>query len=228
MDRKLRAALIAEGVGTFLFFVVGAGSIVLVDYAPPGPGLLGIALAHGLILMVMVSSLGAVSGGHFNPAVTFGLWIAGKIDAVKGGLYVVAQLIGAVLAGLTLRAVFPEAAWTPSHIGTPGLAANVSIGTAIGLEAILTVVLLLAVFGTAVDSRGPRIGGIAIGLAIAADILGGGPVTGAAMNPARWFGPAVASGFLDNAVVWIVGPLLGAAGAALLYRFVFSAEAVEA
>jgi len=227
MDRKLRAALIAEGVGTFLFFVVGAGSIVLVDYAPPGPGLLGIALAHGLILMVMVSSLGAVSGGHFNPAVTFGLWIAGKIDAVKGGLYVVAQLIGAVLAGLTLRAVFPEAAWTPSHIGTPGLAANVSIGTAIGLEAILTVVLLLAVFGTAVDSRGPRIGGIAIGLAIAADILVGGPVTGAAMNPARWFGPAVASGFLDNAVVWIVGPLLGAAVAALLYRFVFSAEAVE-
>ena len=227
MDRKLRAALIAEGVGTFLFFVVGAGSIVLVDYAPPGPGLLGIALAHGLILMVMVSSLGAVSGGHFNPAVTFGLWIAGKIDAVKGGLYVVAQLIGAVLAGLTLRAVFPETAWTPSHIGTPGLAANVSIGTAIGLEAILTVVLLLAVFGTAVDSRGPRIGGIAIGLAIAADILVGGPVTGAAMNPARWFGPAVASGFLDNAVVWIVGPLLGAAVAALLYRFVFSAEAVE-
>jgi len=227
MDRKLRAALIAEGVGTFLFFVVGAGSIVLVDYAPPGPGLLGIALAHGLILMVMVSSLGAVSGGHFNPAVTFGLWIAGKIDAVKGGLYVVAQLIGAVLAGLTLRAVFPEAAWTPSHIGTPGLAANVSIGTGIGLEAILTVVLLLAVFGTAVDSRGPRIGGIAIGLAIAADILVGGPVTGAAMNPARWFGPAVASGFLDNAVVWIVGPLLGAAVAALLYRFVFSAEAVE-
>ena len=227
MDRKLRAALIAEGVGTFLFFVVGAGSIVLVDYAPPGPGLLGIALAHGLILMVMVSSLGAVSGGHFNPAVTFGLWIAGKIDAVKGGLYVVAQLIGAVLAGLTLRAVFPETAWTPSHIGTPGLAANVSIGTGIGLEAILTVVLLLAVFGTAVDSRGPRIGGIAIGLAIAADILVGGPVTGAAMNPARWFGPAVASGFLDNAVVWIVGPLLGAAVAALLYRFVFSAEAVE-
>ena len=227
MDRKLRAALIAEGVGTFLFFVVGAGSIVLVDYAPPGPGLLGIALAHGLILMVMVSSLGAVSGGHFNPAVTFGLWIAGKIDAVKGGLYVVAQLIGAVLAGLTLRAVFPEAAWTPSHIGTPGLAADVSIGTGIGLEAILTVVLLLAVFGTAVDQRGPKIGGIAIGLAIAADILVGGPVTGAAMNPARWFGPAVASGFLDNAVVWIVGPLLGAAVAALLYRFVFSAEAVE-
>ena len=228
MDRRLTAALIAEGVGTFLFFVVGAGSIVLVDYAPPGPGLLGIALAHGIILAVMVSSLGAVSGGHFNPAVTFGLWIAGKIDPAKSVMYVVAQLVGAVLAGLTLRVVFPEAGWTPSHIGTPGLAPNVSVVTGIGLEAILTVVLLLAVFGTAVDARGPKIGGLAIGLAIAADILVGGPVTGAAMNPARWFGPAVASGFLDNAVVWIVGPLLGAAVAALLYRFVFSAEAMEA
>ena len=228
MDRRLTAALIAEGVGTYLFFVVGAGSIVLVDFAPPGPGLLGIALAHGIILAVMVSSLGAVSGGHFNPAVTFGLWIAGKIDVAKGVAYVVAQLIGSVLAGLTLRAVFPEAAWSPSHIGTPGLGANVGIVTGIGLEAVLTVVLLLAVFGTAVDSRGPKIGGLAIGFAIAADILVGGPVTGAAMNPARWFGPAVASGFLDNAVVWIVGPLLGAAVAALLYRFVFSAEAMEA
>ena len=92
----------------------------------------------------------------------------------------------------------------------PALAAGVSPATGIALEAIMTVVLLLAVFGTAVDPRGPRIGGLAIGLAIAADILVGGPVTGAAMNPARWFGPAVASGFFDNALVWIVGPLLGA------------------
>jgi MIP family channel proteins len=228
MDRRLTAALVAEGVGTFLFFVVGAGSIVLVDFAPPGPGLLGIALAHGLILAVMVSSLGAVSGGHFNPAVTFGVWIAGKIDPVRGALYVVAQLIGAVLAGLALRAIFPEAAWSPSHIGTPALASGVSVATGIGLEAILTVVLLLAVFGTAVDPRGPRLGGFAIGLAVAADILVGGPVTGAAMNPARWFGPAVASGFLDNAVVWIVGPLLGAGVAAVLYRWLFAQEPVAA
>jgi MIP family channel proteins len=228
MDRRLTAALVAEGVGTFLFFVVGAGSIVLVDFAPPGPGLLGIALAHGLILAVMVSSLGAVSGGHFNPAVTFGVWIAGKIDPVRGALYVVAQLIGAVLAGLALRAIFPEAAWSPSHIGTPTLASGVSVATGIGLEAILTVVLLLAVFGTAVDPRGPRLGGFAIGLAVAADILVGGPVTGAAMNPARWFGPAVASGFLDNAVVWIVGPLLGAGVAAVLYRWLFAQEPVAA
>jgi aquaporin Z len=224
MDRKLTAALVAEAAGTCLFFIVGAGSIVLGTFAPPGPGLLGVAFAHGLILAVMVSSLGAVSGGHFNPAVTFGLWIAGKIEAPRAGMYVAAQLVGAVVAGLALRFIFPNA-WQATNIGVPALAAGVSPATGIALEAIMTVVLLLAVFGTAVDPRGPRIGGFAIGLAIAADILVGGPVTGAAMNPARWFGPAVASGFFDNALVWIVGPLLGAAVAAIGYRWLFSEEA---
>jgi MIP family channel proteins len=227
MDRKLTAALVAEAAGTCLFFIVGAGSIVLGAFAPPGPDLLGVALAHGLVLAVLVSSLGAVSGGHFNPAVTFGLWIAGKIDAPRAGMYVLAQLVGAVVAGFALRLIFPDA-WAPSHIGVPALAANVSPATGIALEAIMTIVLLLAVFGTAVDPRGPRIGGLAIGLAIAADILVGGPVTGAAMNPARWFGPAVASGFFDNALVWIVGPLLGAAVAAIGYRWLFSEEATAA
>jgi MIP family channel proteins len=227
MDRKLTAALVAEAAGTCLFFIVGAGSIVLGTFAPPGPDLLGVALAHGLVLAVLVSSLGAVSGAHFNPAVTFGLWIAGKIDAPRAGMYVVAQLVGAVLAGFALRFIFPDA-WAPSHIGVPALAASVSPATGIALEAIMTIVLLLAVFGTAVDPRGPRIGGLAIGLAIAADILVGGPVTGAAMNPARWFGPAVASGFFDNALVWIVGPLLGAAVAAIGYRWLFSEEATAA
>jgi MIP family channel proteins len=224
MDRRTIAPLVAEGVGTFLFFVVGAGSVVLGAFAPPGPGLLGVALAHGLVLAVLVSSLGAVSGGHFNPAVTFAVWIAGKIAGLTAASYVVVQLVAAVLAGLTLRAVFPESAWAPSHIGTPALGPGVSAATGIGLEAIMTVLLVLAVLGTAVDPRGPKIGGLAIGLAIAADILVGGPVTGAAMNPARWYGTAVASGFLDNAYVWILGPLLGAAVAAGLYRWLFAAD----
>jgi aquaporin TIP len=224
MDRKLRAALVAEAVGTCLFFIVGAGSIVLGTFAPPGPDLLGVALAHGLVLAVLVSSLGAISGGHFNPAVTFALWIGGRIDAPKAVLYVIAQLIGAVVAGGALRLTFPDA-WQATHIGVTALAAGVSPLTGIGLEAIMTVVLVLAVYGTAVDARGPKIGGLAIGLAVTADILVGGPVTGAAMNPARWFGPAVASGFFDNALVWIVGPLLGAALAAIGYRWLLSEEA---
>jgi aquaporin TIP len=219
MVRRLMAPLVAEALGTFLFVVIGAGSIVVGAFAPEAaPGLVGVALAHGLGLAVLVSALGAVSGAHFNPAVTFGLWLARRIDARVGIAYVAAQLLGAVGAGLVLRAVFPESAWQPSHIGTPGLGAGISPAVGIAVEAILTIVLVLVVFGTAVDPRGPRLGGFAIGMAVAADILVGGPLTGAAMNPARWFGPALASGFLDNAIVWIVGPLLGSAAAAVVYR----------
>jgi MIP family channel proteins len=219
MVRRLMAPLVAEALGTFLFVVIGAGSIVVGAFAPEAaPGLVGVALAHGLGLAVLVSALGAVSGAHFNPAVTFGLWLARRIDARVGIAYVAAQLLGAVGAGLVLRAVFPESAWQPSHIGTPGLGAGISPAVGIAVEAILTIVLVLVVFGTAVDPRGPRLGGFAIGMAVAADILAGGPLTGAAMNPARWFGPALASGFLDNAIVWIVGPLLGAVAAAVVYR----------
>ncbi len=222
MGRRWTAPLAAEALGTFLFIIIGAGSISGGTVAPSAaPGPLGVALAHGLALAVLVSALGAVSGAHFNPAVTFGLWLGGRIDVRTGIGYVLAQLVGAIGAGLVLRALFPESAWQPSHIGTPALATGISPTVGIALEAILTIVLVLAVFGTAVDPRGPRLGGFAIGMAVAADILVGGPFTGAAMNPARWFGPAVASGFLDNGLVWIIGPLLGAAAAAALYQGVF-------
>ena len=227
MDRRTMGPLAAEAVGTFLFFFVGAGSVVLNDYIAAGggeaPGLVQVALAHGLVLAVLVSSLGAVSGGHFNPAVTCGVWIAGKIETMRAATYVVAQLVGAVIAGLALRVVFAESVWAPSHIGTPALGPAITPAIGILVEAILTVVLVLAVLGTAVDPRAPRIGGLAIGLAIGADILMGGPLTGAAMNPARWFGPAIASGFLDNWYVWIIGPLLGGTVAGALYRGIFAA-----
>jgi aquaporin Z len=216
----LTPVLVAEALGTFLFFFVGMGAVVLGTHTGDGGGgLVGVALAHGLALAVLVSALGAVSGGHFNPAVTFGVWVTGRIDAARAGMYVVAQLVGAVLAGLALRVVFPESSWEPSNIGTPAVADGISVVGAIVIEAVLTVVLLIAVFGTAIDPRGPKIGGLAIGLAVAADILMGGPLTGAAMNPARWFGPAVASGTFDDWYVWWIGPLLGAAVAALVYRF---------
>jgi aquaporin Z len=229
MDRRLWAPLFAEAIGTFLFFFIGAGSIVVMDYQAAGggagAGLLGVAFAHGIVLAVLVSAFGAISGGHFNPAVTFGVWIAGRIEGRRATWYVVAQLVGSVVAGLALRVVFAAEVWKASNLGTPALGAGVGTVTGIVVETILTLVLLFAVFGTAVDPRAPRIGGLAIGLAIAADILMGGPLTGAAMNPARWFGPAVASGHLDNAIVWIVGPLLGAAIAAACYRWLLAEEA---
>ncbi len=228
MDRRDWGPLTAEAVGTFLFFFVGAGAVVLLDYPTPGAGgggLVGVALAHGLALGVLVSALGAVSGGHFNPAVTFGVWIAGRIGGTRAITYVAAQLVGALIAGLTLRAIFADAVWQPSSIGTPALGPGIGVAAGIAVEAVLTMVLLFAVFGTAIDPRAPKIGGLAIGLAVAADVLMGGPLTGAAMNPARWFGPALASGHLDNWFVWIVGPLLGAAVAAAIYRGVLAEDA---
>ena len=221
MRERTASALIAEAFGTFLFFFVGAGSVVLGDYLAAnggtGPGLLGVALAHGLTLAVLVSALGAVSGGHFNPAVTFGVWIMGRITPVRAGLYVVAQLVGGLAAGLALKVAFADA-WQASNIGTPALGAGITPALGIGIEAVLTALLVLAVIGTAVDPRAPKIGGLAIGLAVAADILVGGPLTGAAMNPARWFGPAVAAGAYADWYVWWIGPAIGAAVAALIYR----------
>lgn len=221
---RAAAALIAEAIGTFLFFFVGAGSIVLQEYlfpgADPAPGggwLLNVALAHGLALAVLVSALGPVSGGHFNPAVTLGVWIMGRITPTRAALYVASQLVGALAAGLALKMVFPDA-WQPSAIGTPALGAGITPPIGIGVEAVLTTLLVLAVIGTAVDPRGPKIGGLAIGLAVAADILVGGPLTGASMNPARWFGPAVVAGAYADWYVWWIGPLIGSALAALVYR----------
>jgi MIP family channel proteins len=223
--RSFRAPL-AELVGTFAFFFIGAGAICTDAYTRGGVGLVGIAAAHGLILSIMISSLGAISGGHFNPAVTIAFAVTRRIDLVQAVFYVVAQLIGAVIAGLLLRAifagVFPEAVIGPAHLGTPGLARDVSFGTGILIEAVLTFFLMTAIYGTAVDERAPRsIAGFGIGLTVGLDILMGGPLTGAAMNPARTFGPAVAAQFWDNHLVYWIGPVLGAVVAALLYEYVF-------
>ncbi len=209
-------ALVAEAIGTFLFFFIAAGAALAVT-GDPAAALLVVAIAHGVVLAVLVSSFGAVSGAHFNPAVTLGLWIAGKIDVVKGLSYMAVQLLGSAAAGFALLSVFGSVTGA-----VPALGSGVDVVEGIALEAIMTTVLLFAVFGTAVDSRGPKIGGLAIGLAVAVDILLGATLTGAAMNPARWFGLAIAAGNFDNWYVWWIGPFLGAAVVALLYRFLFA------
>lgn len=225
MVGRLGAALVAEAVGTFLFFFVGAGSVALTAADGGGGGLVGVALAHGLALAVLVSAFGAISGAHFNPAVTVAVRLAGRIEWSHAVLYVLAQLAGALAAGFTLLLVLPGALADATRVGTPALGPGISVVGGIAIEAILTVVLVLTVFGTAIDRRAPKLGGMAIGLAVAADILMGGPLTGAAMNPARWFGPAVASGTYADWYVWWIGPLIGAIVAAVLYRYVFEGEA---
>jgi aquaporin TIP len=221
-------ALLAEIAGTFMFFVIGAGAIVTAAIAEaPGTGLLPIALAHGLALAIAVSAFGSISGGHFNPAVTFGLAVAKKHPWPRVPTYWAAQLIGALLAGLALRIFFEPylAAATATHLGTPTVAPQVGGGLAVVIEAVLTLFLVWTVFGTAVAPDAPRIAGFGIGLIVTADILIGGPLTGAAMNPARWFGPAVVAGFLDNWWVYWIGPLIGAGLAGLSYRYIFSSAA---
>lgn len=224
-------ALLAEACGTFWFFLIGAGAIVTDAANGNSIGLLGIALAHGLALAVAISSFGAISGGHFNPAVTFALAIAKKHPWPRVPTYVGAQLAGALLAGIMLRVIFGTipAAMQASNLGTPAVSASIPLLTAILIEALLTLFLVWAVFGTAVSPSAPRIAGFGIGLAVTADILLGGPLTGASMNPARWFGPAVASGYLRDGAVHIIGPLLGAALAGVSYLYIFGhpAERME-
>ena len=216
MGGKLRP-LTAEFIGTFGLVFIGAGSIV-VNEASGALGLLGVALAHAMVLSVMVTALMRISGAHFNPAVTFGLWLANKIEAKDAGLYVLTQLVAAVVAALLVKTLLPSVAGEITGYGVPRIASNVSLIQAIVLEAILTFFLVSAVFGTAVSPEAPSgIGGFGIGLVLLFDILVGGPLTGAAMNPARAFGPAaIANDWVGQGAFWI-GPLLGGAVAALVW-----------
>ncbi|HZT96095.1 MAG TPA: MIP/aquaporin family protein [Chloroflexota bacterium] len=217
-------AVIAELVGTFLFVFIGAGAVVTSSFihaAGNGPGLLIAAFANGLALALAITAVGHVSGGHLNPAVTIALWVSQRIASVLAVAYIVAQLVGAILAGLALRLIFSSAIWTPVHLGAPSLAPQVSFGTGVLIEAIMTFFLVFAVFGTAVDPRHPQVGGFGIGLVVFVDVLVAGPLTGAAMNPARAFGPWVAGGYWSsNDLVYWIGPILGAIIASLIYGYV--------
>jgi MIP family channel proteins len=211
--------VVAEFIGTFAFVFIGAGSIITNTLTNGTVGLVGIAFAHGLALAIMITVFAATSGGHINPAVTVGFLVTRRIAPLLGLLYIVAQLVGATLAGLLLRVIYPQAVWQAAQLGTPNLAPGVSFGTGVLIEAILTFFLLLAVFGTAVDKRAPKIGGFGIGLTVLVDILVGGPLTGASMNPAIAFGPALAGDFWQNDLVYWIGPIIGAVIAALIYEY---------
>lgn len=217
---SLGKAAVAEFVATFALIFVGAGAVIVASSGQLD--LVGVALAHGLVLAVMVSVTGHISGGQVNPAVTIALWAAGRIGTQRGAVLIGAQLVGAVMGALLLRYVVGGPAFDAGGAGAPALAPSLAVGKGIVLEAILTFFLVFVVFGTAVDDRGPwnKTAGFTIGLTIAFDILAFGPLTGAAMNPARWFGPALVGGQWANALVWIVGPIAGAIIAGVLYMTV--------
>jgi MIP family channel proteins len=223
---SLGRRVVAEALGTFGLVFVGAAVVVVNGGFPnSGIGLLGIALAHAVVLSVMVTATMTISGGHLNPAVTVGLLITRRIDVASAAAYIVTQLIAACLAAFLVKLLLPPAAVRGALLGVPVIASNMSLGQAIGMEAILTFFLVTAVFGTAVSPDAPRVAGFGIGLVLLFDILVGGPLTGAAMNPARAFGPAAVSGQWLGHVVYWVGPLLGAIAAALLWEWVLLPKA---
>lgn len=219
-------AALAEFVGTFGFVALGAGAVAADAYSRGGLGIVGIAIASGLAFGIMITAFGAFSGGYFNPAVSIALVVTGRTGWLQAAANVVAQVAGAIVAGLLLRMVyaqvFPEAV-VVAHLGAPALAREVSFGTGVLLEAVMTFFLVTVIYGTAVGQRAPRsIAGFGIGLIVSADILMGGFLTGAAMNPARAIGPAFAAEFWDNQLAYWAGPIAGALVAALLYEYVFA------
>jgi aquaporin Z len=222
-------ALVAEFIGTFALIFIGAGSGVI---AGIGIGnLVSVALAHGLVIVAFAYAYGHVSGTHINPAVTIGVWLAGKIDAVKALLYIVAQLLGAILAGYVV-------VWAVSGIAVPAGVSGESalvlgattLNTSLGitptlgvvLEFITTFFLVNTVLNAAVSGKGGNMAGLAIGMTLTLSILFIGPLTGGSLNPARTLGPAVALGSqYPWSTIWVyfVGPIAGALAAGALYRW---------
>ena len=221
---KLGRRAFAEALGTFFFVFLGAGSVIAAYFAGLGTSaLLAIAFANGIGLALAISFTMNISGGHINPAVTIAALINGKISGRDAIAYIIAQVLGAIIAGLLLVALYPAAQGIAVNYGAPSLSASTSVITGILLEAVMTFFLVTAVFGTAVDRRAPKIAGFGVGLTVMLDVLIGGPFTGAAMNPARALGPMLASGFFSNWYVYWIGPILGAIAAALVYKY-FVAE----
>jgi len=214
---------LAETIGTFGLIFFGAGAIMQ-QQATQSVGTTGIAVAHGLAILIGVYAFGHISGGHFNPAVSFGFWVTRRIGLRKMLAYWIAQLLGASLAAAILSRVY-QGGPVDVHLGTPAIDPTIGPKMGAAVEAILTFFLVTVVFGSAVDSRAPAgFAGLAIGLTITADILMGGGLTGGAMNPARAFGPALASHYWQDQWVYWVGPLVGGGVAAILYDRFFLAR----
>lgn len=215
-------AVVAEAVATLLFVFLGAGTVVVTGNLLGEPltaaRLLAIALAHGLTITLLVAATARISGGHVNPAVTFAAFVAGKIKLVPGLSYIAAQLLGGALGAWLLTVVIPESAL--GTLGAHGLGLGVTLIGGLTTEIILTFVLVLVVFATAMDPKGPgHLAPVAIGLAVLVDHLLGVPLTGASMNPARSFGPALVAGVWANHWIYWIGPALGALLAVWIYQW---------
>ncbi len=209
---------LAEFIGTFALVFIGAGAVLVNGLTNGAVGVVGIALAHGLVLMTMIYSLAHISGAHFNPAVTIAMLVNKRIELAKAVTYLIAQLLGASVAGLLLLFLYPQASGEQLY----GFPPELGFGFGTLLEAVLTFFLVFTIYGVAVNKQAP-VGffGLAIGAVLIYDIVVGGTQTGAAMNPARAFGPALASGVWSPQLIYWIGPIFGALVASFVYEYLF-------
>lgn len=225
---SLEKRLLAEFIGTYMFVFLGAGSsvgaFVLFGISNPAIALLIAALGNGIGLGISISATLGISGGALNPAVTIGLLVGGKLPAKDVVPYIIAEVFGAILAAFSLVAVAPRAAGNSVNWGAPGLGGGESVAAAIALETVLTFFLVFVVYGTIVESKGQQLAGLAVGLIVLAEVFIGGPLTGAAMNPARATGPLIVAAIFakyNTYNMWFIdwtGPIIGAIVAGLVWR----------
>jgi len=216
--RQTLRPLVAEFIGVFMLVFIGGGAMIINIYREGAVPLGGIAAANGLALAIAVTATMNISAGYLNPAITIGLWSIRRIETRKAALYVVAQLLGAVAAAAMLGWLMPVAAGRSGAYGALNIAYDLTLLGAILIEAVLTFFLAFAVMGTAVDPNAPKVGGFGIGLTLWMCILVGGPLTGAALNPARAFGPALVAGAWSGQLAFWIGPILGAVVAMQVYE----------
>jgi MIP family channel proteins len=229
---KFAQKFAAEFIGTFAVVFIAAGSICADRYLAASSqdrlGILGMALAYGLSYAVMVSALGHISGGHFNPALTVGLWVTRRVSTLRAASYAIAQVLGSISATYLLVALVPDAGWRARALGsiTPDLSPDITRGQGIALEAVLTFFFVFVVFATSIDARRAmqRFSGLVSGLVLSAGVLVAAPFTGGSMNPVRTLGPAVATRHWENHAVYWIGPLLGGVLASVVYDRLFLRE----
>lgn len=213
MYDKLSTSLLAEFIGTFALIFIGAGAGALGE-----GGLVGVAFAHGLVIVAFAYAYGHISGTHINPAVTLGVWAAGKIDTTRALAYVAVQLLGGIVAAFVLAWILGERA---GSLGATVLADGVSPAQGLVLELIMTFFLVNTVMNAGISGKATIPAGLAIGFTLTLCILMGGPLTGASLNPARTLGPAVATGNFADIWLYFVGPIAGGVIAGILYKAVF-------
>jgi MIP family channel proteins len=213
MNSQFSRQLAAEFIGTFALVLIGAGAVT----ASQGGNVVVAALAHGLILVGLISTYGHISGAHFNPAVTLGMLIGQQIEITRAVAYWVVQVLGGIAAGLVLRFVFPGV----DNLGQTVPAAGVGSIQVLVIEAILTFFLVSVIYQAAVYNKVGNIAAIAIGFTLAGCILFGGPITGASLNPARTLGPGLVTGRLTDVIFYLIGTLGGGALGGIVHVFLF-------